>query len=269
VNDALAIVATVALDERDDVVLGALRSLAARVPVRRVVVLHVAEHGVEIGVGLAERVAQLRAALPAVAVTSASATGRLDTAAARVLAETHADLLVIGRAGREGGRAAWGDRGLALLRAVDRPVLVVPAGAPVAFHTALVGMDLSGAALDAYALAARLCPRVSAVAVTSVDDPVPDELCAGLESRFHAAAAARGLAPVPLRLAAGVSPADALLAVASTADLVAVGSRGLSALAAVLLGSTAERLAGRSDRMVLVVRPGGEPRGVLGALLGS
>jgi nucleotide-binding universal stress UspA family protein len=64
----------------------------------------------------------------------------------------------------------------------------------------------------------------------------------------------------------GGSPADALLAAAEGVDLLAVGSRGLSPLAAVFLGSTAERLAGKSPRPVLVVRRRGEARGLLGAI---
>ncbi|MFN7146672.1 MAG: universal stress protein, partial [Myxococcota bacterium] len=159
--------------------------------------------------------------------------------------------------------------GRALLRAAACPVLVAPDGAPVpAFRRAAVGMDLSPAALDALALAGRLSEEVEALAVLSPEDAhaAADTVGRAVRERFLAALAERGLPEVPLRTVVSGSPADALLAVVDGVDLLVVGSRGLSPLAAVFLGSTAERLAARSPRPVLVVRRPGEARGLLGAL---
>lgn len=151
-------------------------------------------------------------------------------------------------------------------------MLVVPADAiDLRLRRAAVGMDLSAAALDALALAGALCESVEAFAVLSPEDAHADAaaLREGVAARLRAALAERGLPDVPLRTVVGGSPADALLAAEDAFDLLAVGSRGLSPLATVFLGSTAERLAGRSDRPVLVVRRRGEARGLLGALFRS
>lgn len=255
-----AVVAMLALDGRDAAVLAAVRAVVARVPAR-VVLVHAAEGPP------AEAEAWMRGLLPGAEVRVRA--GDVAEVATDTLADVGADLLVVGRAPAEPGRPARGEHGRALLRAAGCPVLVVPDGAPVPdFRRAVVGMDLSPAALDALALAQRLADTVEAVAVLSPEDAQApaDTVGRAVRERLRAALAGRGLPEVPLRTVASGSPAEALLAAADGVDLLVVGSRGLSPLAAVFLGSTAERLAARSPRPVLVVRRTGEARGLLGAL---
>ncbi len=262
------VVATVALDARDGAVLDAVAAIARRGPAR-VTLVHACERApadrdvIETRMGaLAERV---RPAEVGIRVEAGMSEDVVDA----VLGAEDPDLLVIGRSVSAGGEPAWGGHGKALLRGAGCPVLVVPADAVGArFGRAVVGMDLSPAALDALALAAGLCEGVEAVAVLAPEDAHarPDDVRADVSARFDALLTERGLGPVPLRTVLGKSPTDALLERAGSFDLIAVGSRGLSPLAAVFLGSTAERLAGRSPRPVLVVRRRGEARGLLGAL---
>jgi nucleotide-binding universal stress UspA family protein len=260
-----SVVAMLALDARDDGVRVALSALVAR-GASRVTLAHTTS---EANAHIAEaRLREIGAGLAPAAVRVCVRAGTADAVATALLSEEAADLLVIGRMASEDGQSAWGDHGRGLLRAAGCPVLLVPADAEAPLRHALVGMDLSEAALDALARAVALCTRVEALAVLSAEDAAgaPDAVRAALQARFAAAVAARGLGPVPLRTVVGGSPADALLAAAEGVDLLAVGSRGLSPLAAVFLGSTAERLAGKSPRPVLVVRRRGEARGLLGAI---
>jgi nucleotide-binding universal stress UspA family protein len=259
----LRIVATLALDDRDDAVLAAVRALTAR-RATDVTLLHVQARA---GAGIPDALAAAAARLGVPATTRVVA-GTVDHAAESVLLEVGADLLVVGRSAAADGAAAWGPHGRALLRAAGCPVLVVPVGSVTAFGRAALGMDLSPSALDALVLARGLFDDVLAIAVLAPEDAAAGaaEVIASLEARFHAALAARGLPAAPLAGRAGSSPADVLLALAPEVDVLVVGSRGLSPLATVLLGSTAERLAGRNHGPVLVVRRRGDTRGLLGAL---
>ncbi|MDP2311218.1 MAG: universal stress protein [Pseudomonadota bacterium] len=262
---ALRVVATLALDHRDEAVLGAVAALAARRPCE-VTLLHV------LGRDRAAAAAALEARAASLGVSAAVrlVVGAVDEAATAVLAELGADLLVVGRSAAAEGASAWGPHGRALLRAAGCPVLIVPAGASVGFRRAAVGMDLSTSALDTLAFVGDLCDEL--VCVVALDPEGDEGNVAGIEANVREAVAARGL-PVPEILTrAGAAPADVLLAVSSESgadvELIAVGTRGLSALAVAFLGSTAERLAGRSPLPVLVVRRRGESRGLLGALFG-
>lgn len=196
-------------------------------------------------------------------------TGEMDAVVGTVCERESASLLVIGRARSKGGEVAWGKHSRTILRSPGCPVLVVPRGVTPTFRFARVGMDLSPSAFEALALARRLCDRVEAVAVLSADNVGADADDAELRARFAAAMEADPAEDIPLRAVVGSSPGDTLLADAEGVDLVCVGSRGLSPLAATFLGSTAERVGARASSPVLVVRRRGEARGILGALFGS
>ena len=59
------------------------------------------------------------------------------------------------------------------------------------------------------------------------------------------------------------------LAAARKMDMIVIGSRGLTAAAAAILGSTAEQVLLRSPQPVMIVKEKGETHGLLDALLGS
>lgn len=269
-----------ALDERDESAVAAVRALAARRLVERVVVVHVAER--ERGLlgrapvpaprppALDDRVARLATELHGVAVVGIHATGRPTEEIARIAEREEADLLVVGRTRAAAGRDAWGGHGIALLRTADCPVLLVPDGARLGFGRAVLGMDFSENAVEALERVAGFVEVVQPVAV--VDPSAEGESDA--EAREGVQDAWRILLPrfdrarlPPLRIVGSSEPADALLQAADGADLLVVGSRGLTPLAAVLLGSTAERLGGRTATPLLVYRNKGEHQGVFGALL--
>ena len=253
------VVALLGMDERDDTVIAALKALAGHGAIGRVFVVHVVEGSadldVETGAG------ELARELEGVEVIGVLAFGRAVQEVCELVEREDADLLLLGRTRakdpRAPTRAMWGDHGLALLRQVDCPVLVVPDGAPLAFGEAVVGMDLSDSAMSAMRLTAALCTRVRPIAIA---EPGATGIQEGWRER-----GGTGL----LEVVAASSPADALLAGSATADLVAIGSRGLTPMAAVLLGSTAERLGGRCEKPLLVYRQKGERKGLLGALFGS
>jgi nucleotide-binding universal stress UspA family protein len=255
-----------ALDERDHALAGVMRTLAAR-GAEHFLVLHARSPGRT----PPNAEARLTALGAAVGAAVRLVDGPPASAVAQVLDAERSDLLLIGRRAALPDRPAWGPNGRAILRAAGCPVLVVPGDTDsVSLASALVGMDLSEEAIEALARCTRMCSSVEALAVLAPEGPDarPDAVLGGLRDQLAAALVARGLPPVPLRASVQGAPADVLLSASEQHDLVAVGSRGLSPLASALLGSTAERLAGRSRRPVLVVRRRGEAKGILGALFG-
>lgn len=258
----LRVVATLALDARDDAVLRAVAALASR-RACEVTILHV------LGRDRPEDPARVHARAAGLAVPASVrlVSGAVEDAVTTVLAELDAGLLVVGRGAAEDGASAWGPHGRALLRAAGCPVLIVPEGASLGFGRAAVGMDLSVSALDTLAFVEALFDSV--VCVAALDPESTEADAAEIEAKVRAAVAARGIPVSEILLRAGAAPADVLLDIAADVELIAVGTRGLSPLAVAFLGSTAERLAGRCPRPVLVVRRRGESRGLLGALFGS
>lgn len=268
------------LGERDPALLDAVVAWHSRRPVSRLYVVHVKTVSQPIpGLGktvsgpppapLLERAEAARVRLPGVDVEAVYAVGRAPEELAR-LAETRGlDLVVLGRAPAERQKAAWGAQGLRILRTSDCPVLVVPNGARLELGRAFVGMDFSPNAVDALRITATLCTEVRALAV--VDPAEEAEAAEATARRYYAATVAPAFdgSPPPLDVVQATGPADALLAAANQADLLAIGSRGLTPIAAVLLGSTAERLGGRCRQPLLVVRRRGENRGLFGGLLRS
>lgn len=265
----MRVLAMMGADARDAAVVSVIRALASRGLLR----LRVA-HATDGAVDARALAGHLLAAVGDISggvVEAEVRPGASDDVAEELLLEAPADLLVIGRSARGAAASGWGENGRTLLRGAGCPVLIVPSdAAPVRLGRVAVGMDLSPQAIDALVLASSLCERPEAVAViASEDGRDAATVRADLTERLDAALAERGRASVPLRALPGASPADVLLALEDEFDVLAVGSRGLSPLATVFLGSTAERLAGRSRRPILVVRRRGEALGVFGALLGS
>lgn len=282
------------LSDRDGALLDAVVAIGERTRLERVWLIHASEKAgafaafgapstVPPPAALEERAARLRGRLPDVDVSTAATSGRAAEEITRISEAEGLDLVVFGRAPSDAGRPAWGSRGLRILRTSDCPVLIVPNGTVVRFRSAVVGMDLSPNALGALALAVALCEQVRVVAVVDAsDEPVDsadpesvrDLLGAPIREQYEAAAReavarvrAEAWTPPEIEVVPAASPADALLSAAKDADLVAIGSRGLTPIAAVLLGSTAERLGGRCAQPLLVVRNRGENRGIFGGLL--
>lgn len=280
-----------ALDDRDASVLRLLTEQHARLGLGSIIVVHVVPRAAvpeELSAGLSMGRAQrppgldaaaeaLRAALgPAVSVRTEFGHGDPVEVLEEIIQGNAIDLLVIGRAARVGEGPAWGPSGRKLMRAVTCSVLVVPHGAAWSGQRATVGLDFSTCASLALKTAVGVAPEVEAVYQYSLDSAsggqITDEEFRGKlgdNARRHfeqVVLPSLGSAPAPrFSLREADDAATALLA--SPADgLLVVGSRGLSRIATVLLGSTAERVAGLCAGPLLVVRRKGEVIGLLEGL---
>lgn len=211
--------------------------------------------------GLAEALRALQA--DGIDVVAIAAAGRLTEEVERVVHEHKIDLVVVGRPGR-----GWGDHGLRVVRLSDAPVLVMPEGTTLRRGKAVIGMDFSHNALRAYAVARALFESTQPVAIVDPEGEQTDTetLRAQVQATWVSVA---GPDPSPLQIEASPTPTEALLGAAHDADLLAVGSRGLTPLAAVLLGSTAEKLGARSTTPLLIYRDPGTHKGLLGSLFGG
>ncbi len=267
------VVAEVFLDARDAPLLAALVALAPRARCAQVHLIHVVEAGrawpgrtvptPPRPPALDLLVAELSALLPEVRTVGVHRSGRSMDEIARLAGEVRAELLVVRRSALP-ETAGWAEHGQRLLRLADCSVLVVPDGASVAFAHAAVGMDFSENARLAVDLARSLVDRVTVVAVI---DPTHErgggEVEASIRETWRQQNPGDG-AP-SLVVVAARSPAEALASVPDV-DLLVCGSRGLTPLAAVLLGSTAERLGAVCSGLLLVVRRPGDHQGLFQSL---
>jgi nucleotide-binding universal stress UspA family protein len=260
----------------DLAVLDAVRTLAAPlpgVPGGRVYLLHVQERprslfgrqGAPVQSGSPERLDEAARALSheGIEVVVVHREGRLTEEVERIVHEEEVDLVVVGRPER-----GWGDHGLRVVRLSDAPVLVMPEGARLSRGAAVIGMDFSVNALRAYN---RLRTFFAAVRPVAVVDPAgeqtdADALRQEVTATWHEKA---GIAASAILVVESTHPAEALLKASESADLLAVGSRGLTPLAAVLLGSTAVKLGARCPNPLLVYREAGTRRGLFSSLLGA
>jgi nucleotide-binding universal stress UspA family protein len=279
-----------ALDERDPAVIDAVIAGAARLGVRRLTVAHVSARAalppsLLAGIHLADPAPppaleaaadRLRAALPGVPVDAVHHTGSPADALATLVDELQIDLFVMGRRPCQGDAPAWGPNGRKLLQIVSCSVLVVPAGAQLDGGRAVAGLDFSRHAADALRAACRVADEVDAVCqydpeVTGTGALTEAEFVDALRANAaaHFEEDVRPLLPAGaaprLRVEPGPTASEVLVRVAGD-DLLVIGSRGLSRIAALVLGSTAEALAGRARGPVLIVREKGTVIGLLEGL---
>jgi nucleotide-binding universal stress UspA family protein len=172
------------------------------------------------------------------------------------------DLVLVGSRGLGGALAVLGSVSDMVAHYATRPVLVVPHPLLFAEHAALlagpvvVGFDGSAGAQTAAATVSRLFPTRSLVLVTVDDAQVPDD--AANPPDAGTAAVTRLRVPGG-RGAPGRAVADALAGCARSRDaaVLAVGSRGRSAMEEILLGSVAMATLHHAYRALLVVPPVG------------
>jgi nucleotide-binding universal stress UspA family protein len=202
---------------------------------------------------------------------------------AELAAEEQADLIVVGSRGRRGVKAAlFGSVSSALIRAADRPVLIVRSGTDGAVEAIgdrspiVCGVDDSPQSRSAARVAAALARRLGAelvlvhaysparlaatIPAAGIAPPVDHE---ALEERQRRAGAAllrqvSGDATdggaVRTRLEAD-APASAVESCAETeqAALIVVGTHGRGPLASAFLGSTSAALAAAASVPVVLV----------------
>jgi nucleotide-binding universal stress UspA family protein len=171
---------------------------------------------------------------------------------ARLTRETGSELLLLGSRGLGGAQALLGSASDTAVHHADRPVLVVPYpllsddAAALGTGPVLVGWDGSAGSRRALDAARRLWPdRHVLLGVVDQDgSAAPDDAPSAAVLRLDSDAPGSSAA-----VAAALSAA----ARAHGAAVVAVGSRGRSALREVVLGSVAMGTLHRAHRPVLVV----------------
>lgn len=280
-----------ALDDRDDSIVEAFLSLAARLGVQRLTLVHfqggdalpaaiarsLPERSDSIPVELERRAEQLRAALPDVPVQVRAPTGPPLDSLAVVQQDLDPDLLVLGRTAITDEDDGWGPVGRNAMRHCPTSALVVPQGWTGPAVGAVVGMDFSEHALGALKAALALFEDVVCLyqydphhhpAGSMTEEEFSLELARNANRSFEEDVLPELGGRTPkLEIVGTRRASDALVARADGDRLLVVGSRGLSRLAAMLLGSTAERIAGRAGTPVLIMREKGEVTGLLEGII--
>jgi len=281
------------LDHRDESVLEAVVDSATRLGVKSVHVCHIDNRDpiggplqgltsstpAEAPAELAAAAAQLADGLPeGVSVAAHHLVGPTEAVLVDAVDKHDVDLVVIGRNPAIDGQPGWGSSRRKLLRLTTCSVLVVPHNTKVDWTRVVCGMDFSQNARTALGVACHGADSVDAVyqydPQTVVEAGRKQE-----EFRQQVAANARkimerdilpkvpgGAARPNLVVHPGGKVADVLIRYAESSPIV-MGSRGLTPLAALLLGSSADRVAGRALGPVLIVRQKGSVLGLLESLV--
>lgn len=176
----------------------------------------------------------------------------------------HADLVVVGTHRREGlDRFRHGSVSQGVLHGAAVSVAVVPGPAPepdARLHRVLVGVDFSPASERAVRMAFAMAGPTSTVWLVHVrrrgahaDDA---QLLRGQLRRMVPAKAEKSGVTVDVQVVESPEPAEALRQCAeqSDADLICLGTRGLSGLTGSLMGSVSQALIASTSRPVLLAK---------------
>jgi nucleotide-binding universal stress UspA family protein len=287
----------VALDARDAFLLDTCVSVAGPLGAKRVVLAHVRRHdrlpaelfgelephpGTEAHGRLHSLADTLRQRLPGLEVVDLYAVGNPAEEILKIAEIEDADLLLLGRFSSVPQGPEKGVEGRDILRHSACTTLVVPEGSPASLGHAVVGVDFSRTATQALLTAASLYNRVTPVFGYHLAQGLGyggmthQDSCEKLEASVREHYRAQVLPELSttaivddLRVLECERASDALLQVAAEieTDAIVMGSHGRTRLAAVLLGSTAERIAIRTPVPVLVVRDKAERLGLLDSLV--
>ncbi len=284
------------LDHRDDSVLRAIIDSARRLGVQSVCVCHIENRDPLAGplLGLAPdrqppsgamppalqaAEAMLREKLPAdIRVDAKLLIGPTEAVLVDAVDKTDIDLVVMGRNPAIDGQPGWGSSRRKLLRLTTCSVMVVPHGSELDWSRVVCGMDFSQCARAALSVACRASDSVDAIYQY---DPKAVVEAGRKQEEFRKQVAnnarkllerdvlgesSEGLARPNLIVHPGGKVADVLIRYAQMSPIV-MGSRGMTPLAALLLGSSADRVAGRALGAVLIVRRKGSVLGLLERLV--
>ena len=287
----------VALDARDAFLLDTCVSIVGPLGAKRVVLAHVRRHdrlpsellgelephpGTDAHAKLHVLADQLRQRAPGLDVIDLYAVGNPSQEILEIAEVEGVGLMLLGRFSQQGTTADKGAEGRDILRHSACTTLVVPEGSPAGLGHAVVGVDFSASSTQALLVAVALFERVTPVFGYHLAQGLSYGGMTNEASRAKLEQAARthygervipqlpaGASVEPLRVLECERASDALLQVAAeeSVDAIVMGGHGRTPLAAVLLGSTAERIAVLSTVPVLVVRDKAERLGLLGSLL--
>jgi nucleotide-binding universal stress UspA family protein len=175
-------------------------------------------------------------------------------------ARTDASLIVVGPKGRHSLKTLFlGSTADHLLRHAPAPVLVATTSTPA--RTVLVAVDGSACAHHAVEVLAGLplagdAERIIVIGVSPPENG--EDRTPAIEAGIERARAALAPFPTePLLVRDAVNPAEPIVeqARSSRVDLVVAGTRGVSGLRRLLVGSTANALAQASPSAILFVPP--------------
>lgn len=215
---------------------------------------------------LQEHLAQQRARLEGAGFTVEVSlrTGHAADEIVRFAETTGPDLVVLGSRSPDGGGAGYSGRVAGTVaRHCHVPVLIARDGGPI--RSIVLGYDESPDADAALTLVETLpwcnLPAVAVCSAYEIDEPL---VAGGATESRHAAeeiaveAARRlgrsGFTATAHALHGRASAQLEVLAAQLDADLIVVGSRGLSGMERFLLGSTSDELVGSARTSILVVR---------------
>ena len=284
------------LDHRDDSVLRALVDSAMRLGVQSVLLCHIENRDHLAGplMGLTSRdddgSSETPPALDAVAerlqqelpdnikVEAKLLVGPTEAVLVQTVDQNDIDLVMMGRNPAVDGQPGWGSSRRKLLRLTTCSVLVVPHGSDVDWSRVVCGMDFSQCARAALSVACGASDSVDAIyqydPKTVVEagrkqeefrQQVANNARKLLERDMVADTSGNMVRP-NLVVHPGGQVADVLIRYAQISPII-MGSRGMTPLAALLLGSSADRVAGRALGPVLIVRRKGSVLGLLERLV--
>lgn len=283
------------LDHRDESVLQAALESVERLGFTKVRVCHIANRDPVAGPlaglvdptadadtappELAAAVARLAESVPAgVSVDASHLVGPTEAVLVQAVEAHDIDLVIMGRNPAIDGQPGWGSSRRKLLRLTTCSVLVVPHGSTVDWSRVVCGMDFSQCARVALGVACGAADSVDAVyqynpkAVVEAGRKQEEfrqqvaNNARRLLEKDVLGAPTEGMARPNLIVHPGGKVADVLIRYAQTSPIV-MGSRGMTPLAALLLGSSADRVAGRAVGPVLIVRQKGSVLGLLERLV--
>lgn len=266
-----------AMDARDESLVDAVIAGADALSIRKLIVVHVHNANPVAGpvadlveldrpdrpAALDNAEKRLSAALPDREVVALHPAGPPEHVLARLTEEHDVDLVMMGRHPSKNGKAGWGSASRKILRLTTCSALVVPRGSTLDLKRVVVGFDFSQYAGMALGVACQIGDAVDAVYQYSIDAAragrTTEEMNQIIRERAEKHLETE-LLPV-LQCASrpnivvhnGGKTAEVLIKKAG-GDTIVLGSRGLSPLARLLIGSSADRVAGRAEGPVLVVR---------------
>ncbi|HZE21858.1 MAG TPA: universal stress protein [Desulfobaccales bacterium] len=168
------------------------------------------------------------------------------------------DLIILGRCGKTAlARLLMGNVTARVIGLSPVNVLVVPRGAALAFRRLLIASDGSAHSQAAWKLALAMAQKAASELVAVSVAPEEGDIIQA-KAIIHQMLTEANRAKMPLKGVnpQGLAPDEGIVhqAIRNEVDLIIMGSRGLTGLKKLVMGSVTERVIGRSPCPILVVK---------------
>jgi nucleotide-binding universal stress UspA family protein len=168
------------------------------------------------------------------------------------------DLIILGRCGKTAlARLLMGNVTARVIGLSPVNVLVVPRGAALAFHRLLIASDGSSFSQAAWKLALSMAQKAESQLIAVSVAPEEGDIIRA-KAIVHQMLTEANRAKMPLKGVnpQGLAPDEGIVhqAIKNEVDLIIMGSRGLTGLKKLVMGSVTERVIGRSPCPILVVK---------------